>query len=440
MNRREMLAAPMAGALLPLASTSLAKGFAPEALGAKPMVHGIDRARARYILKEMGLDALLVCEPDNVRWSTGAVSALTRLGIPGAAAALVPADPTMPVTLICHQFAWYFSIADTGAAEGLDVHLVQDARDASGAILPLYLGAIGDLDQGERERHRRAATEATGPMHGSFEEALRAAVPSPWARERVIGYDGYDALRLVERALPQASCRAAREAALHMRLVKTEREIGAISQAAENNRLAAQAAVAELPQLSTSDELRRSFYAHAARLGNIPGFMVVNGSISENWVDPLREGTAILIDCVSSQNGYNGDYGRTVFIGEPPKAIARKAQAVVTAWHALRSELRPGLRFSEIKARGKAVMDSIDPGLPVPFNPHSVGLAHTEQPGLDFEGNPIDHVLEPGMIISVDCPLMQTGMEGTIHLEDLMLITPDGARAVHDTSDSILMV
>ena len=75
----------------------------------------------------------------------------------------------------------------------------------------------------------------------------------------------------------------------------------------------------------------------------------------------------------------------------------------------------------------------------VPFSPHSVGLAHTEQPKYQLDGSRADHKLEPGMIISVDCPLLETSTMGSAHLEDLTLITETGSEPIHDPGNQIII-
>jgi len=42
-------------------------------------------------------------------------------------------------------------------------------------------------------------------------------------------------------------------------------------------------------------------------------------------------------------------------------------------------------------------------------------------------------VIEENMILSIDCPLFETGQGGTAHLEDLVLVTATGAVPIHDT-------
>jgi len=44
------------------------------------------------------------------------------------------------------------------------------------------------------------------------------------------------------------------------------------------------------------------------------------------------------------------------------------------------------------------------------------------------------------MVLSIDCPMGATGMGGSSHLEDLMLITDDGAEPINDTGSQTIMV
>jgi Xaa-Pro aminopeptidase len=49
-------------------------------------------------------------------------------------------------------------------------------------------------------------------------------------------------------------------------------------------------------------------------------------------------------------------------------------------------------------------------------------------------------VLEEGTVFSVDCPVLESGLGGTIHLEDLMLIRRDGAEPQHTIPESVIVV
>ena len=77
-----------------------------------------------------------------------------------------------------------------------------------------------------------------------------------------------------------------------------------------------------------------------------------------------------------------------------------------------------------------------------PSAPHSVGLFHTDEA---FDGDSLtfakaDHVIEPGMVLSVDCPILQTDMGGTVHLEDLWLITESGCEPLNDVSEPFIQI
>lgn len=161
--------------------------------------------------------------------------------------------------------------------------------------------------------------------------------------------------------------------------------------------------------------------------------MVVNGSSSEAYDEPLRDGSAFLIDCVSHLRNFHGDYGRTVFVGEPTKRMRACTNAMSTVWTAMQPLIRPGLRFSEIRQMGASLLAQFGLDAPVVFSPHSVGLAHTDQPRSALGGGPVDLTVEENMILSIDCPLFETGAGGTAHLEDLVRITPQGAVPIHDT-------
>ena len=44
------------------------------------------------------------------------------------------------------------------------------------------------------------------------------------------------------------------------------------------------------------------------------------------------------------------------------------------------------------------------------------------------------------MILSVDCPVLNAGMGGSAHMEDLSLITADGAEPIHSVTNPIIIV
>jgi Xaa-Pro aminopeptidase len=76
----------------------------------------------------------------------------------------------------------------------------------------------------------------------------------------------------------------------------------------------------------------------------------------------------------------------------------------------------------------------------ISFTPHSVGLYHADHVGNAGSPPREDIILEPNMVLSVDCPMGATGMGGSSHLEDLMLITEDGAEPINGVGSKTVMV
>jgi Xaa-Pro aminopeptidase len=185
--------------------------------------------------------------------------------------------------------------------------------------------------------------------------------------------------------------------------------------------------------------VRQRFFERAAARGARGVFMVVDGVYSEAFDAPLTDGAAFMIDCVSEIAGFHGDFARTVFIGEPARAMRNVPTIVNTAWAEVRAALKPGLRFSQIQEIGRKALAAQGADFAIPFGPHLVGLYHSDQPALGLDGRREDLALEAGMILSVDCPLMDAGLGGTAHLEDLTLITPDGSEPIHATPPAVLI-
>lgn len=398
----------------------------------------LDRERARRILEAQGLDALVLVEGRNVFHATQFFPLLERMSLKGSTLAVIPKDPNRPVALVIPAFSYYYIQSDDGLVPGVVPYVFTSPTNAESseqettATFPLMYR----LDGGEvpmREQRRRAAIEAAAPYSASMERALAKALRDLGADRGRVGYDDPLALPTLSRAAPAVTPISAEDTPRWIRLVRTPAEIRMMTLASKANIEAAQATLAVARDLGSMRAIRQRFFAEAALRGNLGVFMVVNGSSSEAYDEPLRDGSAFLIDCVSHLRNFHGDYGRTVFVGEPTKRMRACTNAMSTVWTAMQPLIRPGLRFSEIRQMGASLLAQFGLDAPVVFSPHSVGLAHTDQPRSALGGGPVDLTVEENMILSIDCPLFETGAGGTAHLEDLVRITPQGAVPIHDT-------
>lgn len=397
----------------------------------------IDRDRAAHILRTEQLDAMIVAEGRNVFHATQFFPLLERMSLDASTLAVIPANPKQPIALIIPAFSYYYIQADDGLPPGVEPLVFTSPTDLTPRFYRLDGTGVTD-----REARRREAVAAAAPYSADMRSALERALTQMGlsSAKLRLGYDHPSIRALLEAAMPLASAIFSTDTPRRLRLIRTPAEIRMMRLASKANVEAATATVRAARSLGSLRTVRQRFYAEVASRGNVPVFMVVNGSSSEAYDEPLREGSAFLIDCVSHLRQFHGDYGRTVFVGEPPARMQRCTRAMSKVWQALQDQLKPGLRFSEVATLGERLLKKIDPDVPMIFNPHSVGLAHTDQPRLDIDGRRADHVLQENMILSIDCPLFETGLGGTAHLEDLVLITANGAETIHEAGPATFTI
>jgi len=318
----------------------------------------------------------------------------------------------------------------------LDALVLSDPLKTDGGAL---MRVLGKAPLEARELHRRAATSAA-TFHASMSEGVAAILNAMGLGNGTLGIDSLEAQQWATEAAPAATIRVAADIVRHIRLVKTAPELAYLEAAAEANSRALIAAVHGARAAGSLRALRERFFSEAALRGNTGIFMLVDGVMDETYEESLVEGRAFLVDGVSHRAFYQGDYARTVCIGEPSAELRRVSEALSLAWGEIRSRLRPGLRFSQIRDIGISALKQAGYDYTVAFKPHSVGLAHEDQPRADLDGRPFDLALVEGMVLSVDCPLLDVGVGGTAHLEDLTLITADGSRPIHTVDAPLILV
>ncbi|MEM8856390.1 MAG: aminopeptidase P family N-terminal domain-containing protein, partial [Pseudomonadota bacterium] len=137
----------------------------------------VDRDRAARLMEAAGLDALVVAGPEAFRYVTGAkpgVPALFRRA--GAALALLPADPSLPLAAIVTDFA----------AKGVE-RIVADTRSHPSWVETAHL-----------------------PENNSPVAALSSLVPDTETRSRPATFDPAAAYRHLDAALSDRRLRHGR--------------------------------------------------------------------------------------------------------------------------------------------------------------------------------------------------------------------------------------
>jgi Xaa-Pro aminopeptidase len=337
------------------------------------------------------LDALVVTDLVNVRWLTGFTGS--------AATVVVLADGTISL------------VTDGRYAERAEAELrAAGSRAAVG---------VGRTQQAQREllvdRLGGAATIGLEADHVSWTRAeeLRAAfapaavVPSSGAVESLRRTKSTAELALTARACAVADAAFARVVDLLAAGV-TE---AAFARAFE-------AAVLE----AGGDDLSFPSIIAAGPNGSRPHHQPGDR--------PVQDGELVICDLGALVGGYHSDMTRTVLVGDVSKAGRRHFEVVRRAQAAGVSAVRSGTPAKDVDAACREVIADAGWGeLFVHGTGHGTGLVIHEIP---FAGAQSTDVLRAGDLLTVEPGVYLPGEAG-VRIEDLLLVTHDGAIALTRT-------
>ena len=362
--------------------------------------------------------------------------------------ALITRNQDQRLSLIAPSFLYYYTIAMDHRHSDFPAYLYlgpgKEIADAELSLdeLPLYpdleqapLDFVESTRLGIIERAVRA--EAARP---NLKFALVNALKDTGVARGRIAADVPPVMRSVMEAAEEATVVSADDALRRIRPVKSDVEITLMRYAAQANADAALQAAATVRAGADVRELRATFFAAAAARGMRGVFMVIDRVSSPTYEAELREGQCFSIDCVSEYMGYHGDFARAIYIGEPSRRMQKVSELTGKSWDHVRENLKPGLKFSDVRRMGREALRKMGADFSISFTPHSVGLYHADHVGNMGSPPREDIVLEPRMVLSVDCPMGATGMGGSSHLEDLMLITEDGAEPINSIGTNVVRV
>jgi Xaa-Pro aminopeptidase len=327
------------------------------------------------VLTEAGLDALLVTQPENVRYLSGFTSPKDGWVAVWREEATLVTDPRYTVQ---------------AQQESRIPHRIAPRERSAEVMAELLRGRVG--------------FEANHLVFGKL-QTLREQVPAEWVPTS----------DLVER----------------LRLKKTPEELERIRAAA---RLADEGYAHILPLLkpgvSEADiALELEFFLRKHGSEGVAFEIIVasgeRGAMPHGVASSkkLRPGELVTLDFGAVVGGYHSDMTRTVALGEVSRELREVYEAVLEAQQAALEAVRPGRTGQQLDAIARQVLQARGYGEYFAHGlGHGVGLAIHEGPRLSKLS---EDVLEAGMVLTIEPGVYIPGVGGC-RIEDLVLVTETG--------------
>ena len=254
------------------------------------------------------------------------------------------------------------------------------------------------------------------------------------------GRIGFDELRLAQSVRPpDVEVVDAYGALKYVRQVKTGEELSLLRKATRLNQLAIERTIRTWSRGTTWQQLIHTYNVTATALGGFvrdPGAIVLANAPDgdqalymhagpEDFV--VEPGTHIMWDCHGTWEHYCWDGGKTWVVDDEPRGEARTiADATAAAMGELQEAMRPGVRLSELQARGRRAF-------------RTAGLASADQAFIFFHGLGLEHIdmevvdshqdwsLEDGMVVSAHLQVPGDALHRS-WLEEIFLITRTGGQ------------
>jgi len=357
---------------------------------------------------------------------------MTRAAAQAAAAGLTGILVTPGPDLV--YLAGYAPIAIT---ERITMLAVQESRppemivprlERPGAESARSAAAVVLRDRGDGEDAYAAAAGLLDP-NGTY-----AVSDSAWAMH-VLG---------LQRVLPESRYVSMTAALPTLRAVKDAEELARLTAAGA----AADAVVEEIAGTRFSGRTEAEIAAELAERLLAHGHSSVEFTIvasGPNGANPhheesdrvVHEGDMVVLDFGGTMDGYGSDTTRTVHVGRPTEEEAEVYEVVRRAQQAAFEAVRPGVACQDVDRAARRVIAGAGYGERfIHRTGHGIGLTAHEPPYMvEGETRPLD----PGMCFSIEPGIYLPGRFG-VRIEDIVVVTGDGARRLNDTSRELRIV
>lgn len=250
-----------------------------------------------------------------------------------------------------------------------------------------------------------------------------------------------DYMRL-RAALPDATLHDGSGIVEMGRLIKSEREIGYMREAAEIAQAGVAAgldAVAEgVTERDLAAEVVRAQVMAGSEYSGLPPFITSGEQhsmqVHSTWSDrTIGDGDVVFFEVPGVVNRYHAALTRAAFVGEPPELLVRGSEVNRDALRLAKERIRPGTSASEAFEAARQRIDDAD----VPYvqgRRIAYGIGTAFPPGWDeghiFSINANEHrPFHQGMTFHVITTMRLPGL-GAIGCSDTVLVTEDGCETL----------
>jgi Xaa-Pro dipeptidase len=391
--------------------------------------------RARQLMADASLDAVVVGSPVNVRYLSGVHSWLDPLLKEHMVAPAGSDELIMRGFVVLPREGDPVLVLNSGLAANAHGGHIDDVRlygrrTLDGPAAPARLSGA-----------ERRTLERIQGAHASAEDALVAALEARGLRDAVVGLEHEGVAAGVRAALAER-CPAARfgdcSALLRLvRMVKTGEEIELLRRAAQISEDAAMAAFAEARPGAPARELGARFArALAACDASFDHFAyAVRGlSLATRADYVLGDDDCLCVDFGCIYEGYFSDSAVTLTTGELPRRAADGYQALLECIDAGIDAARPGTPASVVQAAMSAVLAERGVAADPPTG-HGLGLLVRDWPIVvadgggriadDFVELSADLPLADGAVMNLEVSAFLPGI-AALEVERTGLVTADG--------------
>ncbi|NQV80135.1 MAG: aminopeptidase P family protein [Alphaproteobacteria bacterium] len=397
----------------------------------------LNLSRARAIMAEQGLDAVVLATPANVLYGSGLASEFMLGHFEDyTSAVILPADDSA-AALVLPEFDLPF-LVEAGT-------WIEDIRPfgTPWSTVGTFMGETLErhLDTPLRQRLKTLRDALAAIQQPTILDAVTKTLRDRGLAAARIGCDDARLARMLEESGLGGNQGIADvvQDMRRVRVVKTPDEVEVLTRGAQINAAALAQVIAGgragMAERDLTQIYRRALVDLDARHLGDRGMMFGAGdgssfslpSVADRRLNP---GEAVVLDCLGTYQGYHMDLARTAVVGDATPDQRKRYEATVAALEEVESAIKPGVHTQDLRKLVRATIEAHGlRGALTSVTTHGLGLEVFEFPFGDSLPN--GFTLEQDMVVNTEVFYRDVDL-GSFHLEDSVVVTENGCRLLHE--------